>query len=359
MISLFRVAMSPGSIDLVSETLASGFTGQGPKVDLLESLLEKELGRKPLTVNSCTSAIDLALHLCGVGPGDEVISTPLTCLATQVGAYHRGARIRWADIDPFSGNIDSDSVLDLITPKTKAILAVDWAGQSCDYATLKKFGVPVIQDAAHVWDRPKDWESGDYVCYSLQAIKFLNAGGDGGLLIVPPEQYDRAYALKWYGWDRRQGNAMRCLMPLSEIGYKYHMNDVSASVAIGNLALAHENVQIHRRNAQIYDGAFQGMKSITRPPRQPGGSYWLYSILVQKGTKEEFMAFMKERGIETSPVHHRNDQYEATIQFQEDELPGVDYFSQRQVSIPVGWYLTQEDRDHIIKSVKEYEDLHN
>ena len=105
MIDLFKVRMSEKVTELTSNVLLSGFIGQGPKVEEFEDLLHTELKSKtrPVTLNSCTTAIDLALELCGVGPEDEVISTPQTCFASQVGAIHRHAKIRWADIDPISG----------------------------------------------------------------------------------------------------------------------------------------------------------------------------------------------------------------------------------------------------------------
>ena len=154
MIPLFKVKMSDRASDNVAKVLESGFIGQGPVVEEFENKLWGVLKSKtrPVTVNSCTSAIDLALELIGVGPYDEVISSPQTCFASNVGALHRGARIRWADIDPATGLMDPSSVAKLITPKTKAIIAVNWAGKFCDYAALKLFNVPVIEDAAHTWD---------------------------------------------------------------------------------------------------------------------------------------------------------------------------------------------------------------
>ena len=154
MIPLFKVAMTDSAVDDVATVLRSGFIGQGPVVEKFEDELWKWLGCKtrPVTVNSCTAAIDLALDIINIKPGDEVIATPQTCFASNVGAIHRGARLRWADIDPLTGLIDPESVKKLVNSKTKAILAVNWAGKFCDYKALKATGVPVIEDAAHCWD---------------------------------------------------------------------------------------------------------------------------------------------------------------------------------------------------------------
>jgi len=357
MIQLFKVKMSENASSLVKEVLESGFVGQGPKVEEFEDLLWKELNStiRPITVNSCTSAIDLALHLCGVGPGDEVISTPQTCFASQVGMIHRHAIIRWADIDPLTGLMDPESVSKLITNKTKAIVAVNWAGKLCDYKKLKSFGIPVIEDAAHTWDSflKEPQERGDYICYSFQAIKFLTCS-DGGLLITPKDKEEDARLLRWYGLDRTKNESFRCTQNIRDAGFKYHMNDVSAAIGICNISEARESVLKHRENAKFYSENLKDCKNVTVPEYDETCSYWLYSLLVENGTKEEFMQYLKDNGIASSPVHHRNDRYDCTIEFSEGELKGVDQFYEKQVSIPVGWWLTQEDREHVLKVIKNY-----
>ena len=357
MIPLFKVRMAEEASDAVTKVLNSGFIGQGKCVEQFEDLLWEELGTdvRPITVNSCTSAIDLALHLCDVGPGDEVISTPQTCFASQVGMLHRHAVIRWADIDPETGLIDVESVKKLISPNTKAIVAVNWAGKICDFAALKAFGVPVIEDAAHTWDcfLHEPLERGDYRCYSFQAIKFLTCS-DGGLLVTPPEKQERARLLRWYGLDRTKNESFRCTQNIEEAGFKYHMNDVCAAIGISNIQAACDSVLKHRKNARYYSSELADCKTVKVLPYDRDCSYWLYSVLVKEGTKEEFIEFLKDQGITASPVHHRNDNYACTAAFKEGELPGVDAFYREQVSIPVGWWLNSRDLSHIVDTIKRY-----
>lgn len=357
MINLFKVRMSDDSSSMVKDVLESGYVGQGPKVEQFENLLFEELKSdiRPITVNSCTSAIDLALHLCNVNPGDEVISTPQTCFASQVGIINRHANIRWADINPITGLIDPNSVEKLITKKTKAIIAVNWAGKFCDYSRLKSFGVPVIEDAAHTWDSFLDVyvDRGDYICYSFQAIKFLTCS-DGGLLITPKEKEEDARLLRWYGLDRTKNESFRCTQNIKRAGFKYHMNDVCAAIGITNIPEARQSVLDHRKNAKYYCESLRDCSSITIPDYDETCSYWLYSLLVEKGTKEHFMEYLKENNIASSPVHYRNDRYDCTSKFSEDELKGVDEFSAKQVSIPVGWWLTEIDKKHIVEVIKKY-----
>lgn len=365
-VPLFKVRMNASSLGLVDQTLQSGFIGQGARVEELEDLLWDKMGtyHRPITVNSCTSALDLALHLCDVGPGDVVISTPVTCFATNSVIINRGANIVWADVDPHTFCINPDSIAGLVDlPNVKCIMAVDWAGRACDYTKIRSFtDLPVIEDAAHCWDtrmshigmKPITRQGGDYVCYSLQAIKFLTAS-DGGILICPSEEKaELARLLRWYGLDRTKGQNFRCAQNIQHSGYKYHMNDVCASIALGNLPGTLESVYQHRINAAQYDQTFMDLDTITIPPPDPGCSYWLYSLKVEQGTKEDFMSHLESKGIASSPVHHRNDLYDCTSKFRRNGLYGVDEFARKQVSIPVGSWLTEEDKERIIEAVKSY-----
>ena len=356
MIQLFKVRMSPRAKDAVGQVLDSGYIGQGSKVDEFEKLLQEELNSEvtPVTVNSCTSAIDLALDLIGVGPDDEVISTPQTCFASQVGAMHRHATIKWADIDPITGCINPKSVEKLISNKTKAIIAVNWAGRLCDYKSLKGHGIPVIEDAAHTWDVTNNqyvwWlERGDYICYSFQAIKFLTTG-DGGLLIPPKDKEEDARLLRWYGLDRTRGESFRCTQNIKRAGFKYQMNDIAAVIGIENLKYAKDSVRCHRRNSKFLIENIYNNKVLV-PEWNEGGSYWIFSIHVNNGRKDEFIKYMGDNSISVSPVHYRNDEYDCTRKYFEADLPGVESFSKTQVCIPNGWWLSQDDLNHIVRTI--------
>jgi len=351
MIDLFRPFMSPevkASIAKVLTPDASGrlYIGQGEQVELFERALQMLLGtdEPPLTMNSCTSAIDLALHLIGVGIGDEVITTPVTCTATNSPIVNRGAIPVWADVDPQTGLIDPADVARKITYNTAAIVAVDWGGALCDYQVLKQLGIPVIQDAAHSLTAGI---GGDYVCYSFQAIKHLTTG-DGGALITPPEQTERARLLRWYGLDRRSKADFRCEQNITEVGYKYHMNDIAAAIGLANIPHIEHIIAKHRRNTTIYDRAF----GLSYPH---GSACWLYTLLVDD--RPGFISHMADYGIQCSPVHARNDTHTA-FNFPNGPLPGVDHFASRNVAIPVGWWLSDTDRRAVVSAVNDWRQQH-
>jgi len=356
MIPLFKVGMSELAIDKVTEVLKSGFIGQGPVVEEFEDELWKVLGSKtrPVTVNSCTAAIDLSLDIIGIKPGDEIIATPQTCFASNVGAIHRGARIRWADIDPLTGLIDPESVNKLVNSKTKAILAVNWAGKFCDYKALKSTGVPVIEDAAHCWDvHATDLvERGDYICYSFQAIKFLTTG-DGGILVCPSETEIEARTLRWYGLDRTKNESFRCTQDITKVGFKYHMNDINAAIGMSNISKAEYSVTCSRRNSREYINKVKN-PLLTLPEWDPNCSYWLFSMHVKAGLKDHFTKYLTDNGIASSPVHFRNDMYSSITQFREGDLPGVTAFTDTQICIPNGFWITMLEQEHIIRVLNDY-----
>lgn len=358
MIPLFRVNMSPVVGEDLSKVLTSGYIGQGHKVDQFERILQTTLDYEyGVTVNSATSALWLACHLIDIGPGDFVISSPMTCSATNEVLALRGAHIIWADVDAYGNMLPMDIALKLNNKNVKAIVATDWGGLPNDYRSLKiiadKGGVPIIEDAAHAFMATFDGESlskagASYIAYSFQAIKHLTTG-DGGLLVVPPEQYERAKLLRWYGLDRTKGDSFRCKQDIIEAGYKFHMNDINATIGIANVHKAAMAVHAARKQAKIYDKELKEF----RPdwPQDRESAYWLYTIHVPY--PDEFERFMSGRGIAVSQVHNRNDKFSCFSKFKA-ELPYLDKWFSTMVCIPIGWWVTEQDQEYIIKSIREY-----
>ena len=360
MIDLFRVRMAPEARDAVARVLTPdeqgrAYIGQGPRCDEFERAFGAFIGapEPPLLLNSCTSAIDLALHLIGVGPGDEVITTPITCTATNSPPALRGARLVWADVDPVTGNIDPADVARKVTARTKAVIVVNWGGRPYDHAALRAFQIDygmrnrdtfaVIEDAAH---GPYGGNHGNYVCWSFQAIKHLTTG-DGGALWVPEYQHQRAKLLRWYGLDRESGADFRCAQNIQEIGMKYQSNDIAAAIGLANLPGLAAAVRRGQANAKFYTHFLRDIPGVEVPPFDPHSSYWLFTLMVED--RADFMAHLAERGIATSQVHRRNDVHDAFKAVSESRgpLPGVDAFDARQVSIPNGWWVSDEQREYI------------
>lgn len=364
-IPLFTVHMPPDVDKELLKTLHSGFVGQGPRVEEFERLFGEYINNKyVLSLNSGTAALHLALVLSNVGPGDEVITTPMTCFATNSPIIQQGARIVWADIDERTGLIDPLDVERKITSRTKAIMVVDWGGTPCDLdqlkAIAKKYNVKLIEDAAHgvgaVYKGQKVGSIADFTCYSFQAIKHITTVDGGMLSCLNKDDYQRGKLLRWYGIDRDTPRTdFRCEDDIAEAGYKYHMNDVAATIGIVQMRHVNAVVSAHRVNADYYlKNLNKEYYTFTQPTYDVYSSYWLFTMLLpNEQERDQFMAFMKQHNIQVSKVHARNDIHSCVAQYRVN-LPGVTAFNSRQVSIPVHWKLTDDDRRRIKEACNEF-----
>lgn len=376
-IPLFKVAMADQARSMVGDVVASGWVGEGPKVAEFEACLRERLGTPHLvTVNSATSGLHLALHMiAGVGRpvrasesegAGEVLTTAMTCTATNWPILANGLRIRWVDVDPTTLNIDIDDLAAKITPATRAIVVVHWAGSPIDLDRLNAvldeaecrhgFRPMVIEDCAHAWGttyggRPLG-NHGNIAVYSFQAIKHLTTG-DGGVMVFPTaELAERARLLRWYGIDRRLPETTRLAADIGEYGFKFHMNDICATIGLANLAEVDAHVARHQDNAAFYDRELKDIPGLEllRTPDGARSSCWLYTILVDR--RPEFEAHMARASVATSPVHRRNDLY-TVVSDSRSALPGLDQVANRMVSIPVGWWVSDADREHIVETIRK------
>lgn len=364
MIPLHKVYMSPDVEHRVNQTLRSGTVTQGPRVQEFEEALRQYLTvEQVLAVNSCTSALQLAAYLAGVRPGSRVITTPMTCSATNTALVAMGAGLVWADVDPWTGNIDPGSVAERLKeyPDAVAVVCVDWAGNPCQLhglkATCQEAGVKLIEDAAHAfgaeYDGKKIGHHGDFVCFSFQAIKPLTTVDGGALVCQDPADHERGKLLRWFGLDRDQP---RTRQDMPEAGWKYHMNDLGASIGLANLPyIEREVLAKHRRNGRILDRILSD--AVPTPtlhagtyytPRSP--SYWVYTILPED--KEAVRKALTRAGVQAGEIHQRNDGLTAFRRFKRD-LPGVDAFAARQISVPCGWWVSEEQAEMIGNTILE------
>ena len=384
-IPLFKVFMSENVDKPLLDTLHSGFIGEGPKVLEFEDTLKKHLQTENvLTTNSGTSALHLAYHLCHEYGRYQVYTTPITCTATNNPIIHNGYSIVWVDVDPITGNITPETLKNALEenyhepcgyPTTAAISIVHWGGNPCDVLGILKVikskqfsetygeyfdsykGLKLIEDGAHSLGmeykgKPFGFYS-DFAIHSFQAIKHITAGDGGCLICKNKEDYERAKLLRWYGIDRevKESIDLRCELDIAEAGYKFHMNDLAATIGNENFKYLPQILQKHRENAKYYDQMFKGKVKFV--PENPNGksAYWLYTIHVEN--RDELMQKLKEDGIISSKVHSRNDTHSMFAEFKRD-LPGVESFNKTHLCIPVGWWVTEEDREFIAKKVLEY-----
>ena len=305
-------AIGDEEIEAVAETLRSGWLTTGPRAAELERrFAEYVQAEHVLAVASGTAALHLSLLAVGVQPGDEVITTPITWPATANVIVHAGAKPVFADVRDSDLNIDPERVAELVTPKTKAIMPVDLAGQPADLDPLMSHGIPVIDDAAHAAESEyrgrKIGSIAEVTCFSLYATKNITSG-EGGLISTNDPKIAEAVA-NLRLMRRGDGSLYDIVVP----GYKANLSDVLASIALVQLDKVEQHGEIRRRQFVAYDEAvaeLDGIEPLARDPRDTHAHH-LYVVRVDAeqagGTRDEYQRRLAEENIATSihflPVH--------------------------------------------------------
>jgi dTDP-4-amino-4,6-dideoxygalactose transaminase len=305
-------AIGEEEIAAVAETLRSGWLTTGPRAAELERRMAEFLeAEHVLALASGTAALHLSLVALGVGPGDEVITTPVTWPATANVIVHTGATPVFVDVRDGDLNIDPELVAAAVTERTKAILPVDLAGQPADLDPLLALGLPVVEDAAHSAEsRYRGRKVGaitDITCFSLYATKNI-AAGEGGLIATQSDEIAQA-VLDLRLMRRGHGSLYDIPVP----GYKANLSDVLATIALCQLDKVERHAEIRRRQFAAYDEAVAGLDGITPLARDERDLHALHLYIVRidadraGASRDRYMEALKEENIATSihflPVH--------------------------------------------------------
>ena len=350
MIKLFQPYIPKGTYNAVEKVLSSGQLAQGQKVDEFEDRFSKLFNVKyPISLNSCTSALEMAYELANIKEGDEVITTPLTCIATNMPLLKRKARIVWADILDDTLCINSLDVKSKLTENTKAVVQVHLGGVGAD---VGKLHIPVISDAA----QGLGIFTGDYTCCSFQAIKHITTG-DGGMLVVDNEQgYKKAKLMRWFGInrDRKIDNnwqAYRTRMMSFDVeclGLKRHMNDIDAVMGIEGLKNYQTCLAYRKKLFGIYKDRLKDLPDIKLIDGKTN-TYWLATVLVYR--RDDFARMLFDAGVECNVVQVRNDTYKIFGGIPA-ELPVLNRIQDKYVSLPIGMHVKEEDVEYICDCIE-------
>ena len=360
-------------VDAVVECVRSGWLTTGFKVKEFEKAFAEAIGcRHALAVNSCTAALHLALEAIGVGPGDEVITSPMTFTATAAVVEHMGARPTFVDCEPDTLNLDARALEKSITPRTKAVLPVHFAGQACDMDAIleiaRRRGIKVIEDAAHAI--PTRYKGrligtiGDITCFSFYATKNVTTG-EGGMVATDDDGYaQRVRLMHLHGmsrdaWKRYQEGGSWSYEILAP-GFKYNLSDVAAAIGIPQLRRCDE---FHARRSLIarrYHEAFAGLDGLRVPAVADEFSHaWhLYVIQLELDAlridRDEFIRELGRRKIGVS-VHfiplHIQPYYRDRYGYAAGDLPNAFGAFQRIISFAIYAKMTDEDVEDVIAAV--------
>jgi dTDP-4-amino-4,6-dideoxygalactose transaminase len=358
----------------VVDTLRSGWLVYGKKTQRLESEFAAMVGAEhAMGVNSCTAGLHLSLLAAGVGPGDEVITTPLTFAATANVILHVGATPVLADISPDDLNIDPEQIERRITPKTRALLPVHYAGVPCRMDEIldiaRRRNLVVIEDAAtaagSAYRERMIGNVGDLAAFSFYPVKNMTTAQGGMVTTNNPEFAAQVTALRNHGldsnaWNRYSAEAGRLFYTMSAPGFNYGMFDLTASIGLGQLRRLPRFNEKRRLLAEHYTLLFQDVPQVQTPTARPEvtTNWHLYVIRLRDTdvTREELAAGLKQRGIGTSvhyyPVHY-HPYYRERFGFQEGDYPVCEAEFERILSLPLFPKMNEGDVGRVVAAVKE------
>ena len=345
-------------IENVVEVLKSGMIAQGPKVMEFEEKFANWIGAKyGIATNSGTSALHVALLACGIGEGDEVITTPFTFIASGNAIVYTGATPVFADIDLDTYTIDPDKIEDLITDKTKAILPVQLYGQAADMDKIReiaeKHDLKIIEDAAQAHGAEYNGEKvgtlGDIACFSFYPTKNMTTS-EGGMITTNDEELaKKAQMFRAHGASERYHH--------DEIGYNFRMTDIAAAIGLAQLNVIDEFNNKRISNANYLNEQLKDVEGIVTPksPDNYKHVYHQYTIRVEKGNRDDWVEFLTNKGIGTG-IHYPIPLYNQPIYKKlgiEGDCPLAEKAADNVISLPVHPSLTKEDLDLVVDAVKE------
>jgi dTDP-4-amino-4,6-dideoxygalactose transaminase len=359
--------IGPEEIAEVIATLESGWLSTGPRVRLFEARFAAYIGAThALALNSCTAGLHLSLLASAIGPGDEVITTPLTFCATANVIVHTGATPVFADVDPRTGNLDPAVVEAVITPRTRALIVVHYGGRPAEMSAFetiaRRHGLILIEDAAHciegVADGRKVGTIADFTCFSFYATKNLTTG-EGGMVTTASASADERmriaslHGLTRAAWQRHDGGApgYDVVMP----GFKYNMTDLQAAIGLHQLAAIERHLERRRAIARRYDEALAGAAIERFAPIDAASTHahHLYTILVDD--RDAVSARLAEAGIATSvhfPPVHLHSYYASRFGYRRGQFPHAERIAARVLSLPFSPALTDAQIDATIAAVR-------
>lgn len=342
----------------IEALVRSGDYTLGKAVDAFEAQFQQiEHCRYAIGVGSGTDAIFLSLKALGIGPGDEVITTPFTFYATIGAIVTAGGRPVFVDIGP-DLNIDASKIEQAITPRTKAIVPVHWSGLICEMESIRaiadRHGLFIVEDACHaIQAQSRGAFAGafaDTAAFSMHPLKNLNVWGDGGVIITNSEKiHDRLVLLRNHGLRDRD--------TCDVFAYNSRLDSLQAIVAL-HLMKKLDDITAHRiANAAFFDSQLGRIPGIMIPYRDPNKKhvYHIYSILVEK--RDELKSFLIQAGIDAKihypiPMHLQPAARE--YGYHAGDFPAAESACRKTLSLPVHEFLTETERHEIVEKVREF-----
>ncbi len=366
-IPVFKPSYGKEELEALRDPIEKGWTGMGPKTREFEERFAEHIGvRYAVGMNSGTAALHLALMVMEM-KGYEVITTPMTFISTNHAILYNQAVPVFTDIYPDTLNISVEEIEKNISQRTKAIMVVHYGGHPCDMDPIleiaREHNLKVIEDAAHgcggKYKGRKIGSLGDIACFSFQAVKNLACGEGGMITTNDPKVYKRLKTLRWLGisrdtWTRTGNNEQYSwYYEVEEVGFKYHMSDISATIGLVQLKKLEEKNSRRREIVKKYNEAFANLDWIETPILRDYAKSACHNYVIKVSQRDELNEYLKKKGISTGVHYIPNNHYDIYKGFGK-ETPIAREIWKRLLTLPLYPDLTDEEFLRIVESVRKF-----
>jgi dTDP-4-amino-4,6-dideoxygalactose transaminase len=368
-VAFYRHDLGKPELDLIAEVLSGEILTTGEYVDRFEQKFAECLeAPHALAVSSCTGGLHVSLLALGIGEGDEVITTPMTFIATATAILEAGAKPVFVDVEPDTGNMDVSLVEAAITPRTKAILPVHLYGLMCDMRALRviadRHKLKIVEDAAHcvegVRDGARPGELGDTACFSFYATKNLTCGEGGAIVAGDKDLYERMRLLHLHGMTKTAYDRSRegyTHWDMVDLGWKYNMSNIEAAILLPQFSRMAAKLQQRVQLARHYDELLAGVPEVVRPGNRESALHarHLYAIRVAPDERDGTIEALKAAGIGCVVNYraiHLLKYFRERYGYQPGDFPAAEQIGDETISLPFYPGMPHSDADYVVDSLK-------
>ncbi len=371
-IPFFLHDLGKAELDSIAEVLAGPILTTGETVSRFERRFADYLNVKhALGVTSCTGGLHLSLLALGIGPGDEVITTPLTFIATATAILEAGATPVFCDVEPTTGNLDASRIEGVITPRTRAIIPVHLYGHMCNMRAIRAIAdrqhLHIIEDAAHCVEGQRDGvrvgELSDTACFSFYATKNLTCGEGGAVVTNNPELAEKLRLLRLHGMSKTAADRARegyKHWDMTMLGWKYNMDNIQAAILLPQMDRLDENLRKRETIAQRYISLFEkaAIPGLAWPQTMPGTLHarHLFPILIPNGRRDEVISELQKREIGVVVNYraiHLLTYFRDLYDFEEGSFPIAERLGDSVISLPFYPAIADEHIEAVVSALRE------
>lgn len=369
-VPFFMHDLGRAELDAIADVLSGPILTTGEWVARFEQRYAAYLGvRHAIAVTSCTGALHMSLLALGIGPGDEVITTPMTFIATATAIIESGAKPVFVDVESSTGNIDVSLIERAITERTRAIMPVHLYGQMCDMRSIReladRYNLVVIEDAAHCVEGTRDGirtgQLGDTACYSFYATKNLTCGEGGAVVTNNDELASKLRLLRLHGMNKNANDRHKegyQHWDMTTLGWKYNMDNIQAAMLLPQMDRLDENWRKRQELAKYYGDQLWDMPALSLPKSLAGVDHaWhLYSVWIGEGKRDFVIRELQQAGVSVMVNYraiHLLTYFRETFGFQAGDYPVAEQIGDANISLPFYPNLPKEHADRVVSVLRQ------